>query len=211
MTDYIKTEQLFGPKDEATIQVTTKDGVEVFSLWDDKEKKMYKENEQLEIDGKTYTVNKYIKLTEEQKNRYRRNLKIEREIVVDGKPYTYNMPPSIDKKLLTVMGTIESMDKNPLAFSYKIIRKKKGNTPKDVEYDVNLGTEAKDAPELELRLDGEEEDVELDESEKKMVEAVKKKYPNYASIPEDKIADAFKKTLKTADYRAKLIVEKYLR
>jgi hypothetical protein len=212
MTDYIKTEALFGKKDTVTIQPVTKEGLEQFALWDNFERKMYQEGSEVEVDKEMKKVNRYIKLSDEQKKRYRRVLKVQREIVVNGKPFTYGMPPSMDKKLLTVMETVEKMGKNPLFFNYQVIRKKTGNAAIDIEYDVILGGENSPSTDLDVNIEGETTDeIVLDETETKMVEAVKKKYQNYASIPVEKLVDAFGRTLKTPSYRAALIVNKYLR
>jgi hypothetical protein len=212
MTDYIKTEALFGKKDTVTIQPVTKEGLEQFALWDNFERKMYQEGSEVEVDKEMKKVNRYIKLSDEQKKRYRRVLKVQRQIVVNGKPFTYGMPPSMDKKLLTVMETVEKMGKNPLFFNYQVIRKKTGNAAIDIEYDVILGGENSPSTDLDVNIEGETTDeIVLDETETKMVEAVKKKYQNYASIPVEKLVDAFGRTLKTPSYRAALIVNKYLR
>lgn len=212
MTDYIKTQTLFGKRETVTLQPVTKEGLEQFALWDNFEKKMYQDGSEVEVDKEMKKVNRYIKLTDEQKKRYRRVLKVQREIVVDGKPFTYGMPPSMDKKLLLVMETVEKMGKNPLFFNYQVIKKKTGDAPIDIEYDVILGGESNPSTDLDVNIEGEASDeVVLDGTETKMVEAIKRKYQNYASIPVEKLVDAFGRTLKTPSYRATLIVNKYLR
>lgn len=216
MTEYIKPKEVFDyNKEESsiTVQPLSLKGMEKFSIWDKQERTFINEGEEIEVNGELKTVDKYIKLTDEQKKRWNRNLKIQRELLFDGNEYTYDMPPSVDKELIKVMKTVTDMGKDPLAFEYEIVRKKTGSNVWDVEYEVNIAGEKQmtpPKPELELESDEEEEEP-LNEIEKQVVTLIKKKYPNYADRPTQDFIKPICKSANVNESRAKHIVEEYLK
>jgi hypothetical protein len=221
MPDFLKTKEVFNEKDTISIQPTTIDGVENFALWSNAEKKFYRDGDKVKIDGKEYDVNKYIKLSEEQKTRFARNMKVNRTVLYDGKEVVFPMAMSADEQLKNAMSIVEKMGKNPLDFTYNVTRKKTGSAAINVEYQVTLGDEVKSKPqrkkpsvEEELDLDEEEnlDDLELTDKETKVIEAIKRKIPEYPTKDVAYLAKLISKNIEGIDSgRAKNIVTVYLR
>lgn len=218
MTQYLKPKDEFEKNSNTiVIQPVTHEGTERFSLYDTTERKFYNEGDEVHIEGRSEPMEctRYIKLTDKEKNRYRRVLKVRRDVIYDGEEWVYDMPPSVDKELIKTMQTVETMDKNPLSFNYKIVRNKKGEKAWEVEYQVVVGEEVSGVPEPDvpdISLDDEEDDspIELDSRERRYVEAIKKKYPDYAEKPADAWVKILVSKLSITDSRARKIVDEFL-
>lgn len=216
MTEYVKPKEVYDySKEESSIDVQplTLKGIEKFSIWDKENRQFVREGETIEVDGELKEVDKYIKLTDEQKKRWNRNLKISREIILDGNEVVYDMPPSVDKQLVKVMQTVSNMDKDPLDFEYTITRRKTGSNAWDVEYDVSIAGEksvSPPEPELTLSEDAEEEQAPLNDLEKQVVSMIKKRYPDYAQKPRKVFIKPIVKNANCTEARAGHIVDEYL-
>ena len=218
-TKFVKAKELFDNKDNAVvIQPLTMEGVEQFSLWDNTTKKFLREGQKVEIDGKEYTIDKYIKLTDEQKKRYGRNLKINRKVLIGDEEVLYPMPITVDEQLRNTMETVEKMGKNPLEFSY-IVSRITGKLPLDTKYEVTVNKEVSKSASRknDIALDDDEElsiddEEPLSERETDVVEAIKRKIGDYATKDVSSLVTLLQKNVKgLSDERAKTIVTNYLR
>lgn len=224
MTNWLKTKELFGlentkPKSgdshQRTVTFTERNSQEKFSLWSVPEKKFYRDGDTITIDGEEKKVDKYIKLTDEQKKTYNRSLKFSRELIVDGETYQFDLPMSLEKDLEKTMKMVETaMEKNPLNFQYTLVRNQTGPEPMNVEYEVVLGKEittdsdeAVPEPEIDLDLG-----LTLNKKEKAIVEQLKAQVSaeKLKELPEEKLVAQFTKNGVEAD-RAKEIVAEELR
>lgn len=219
MPEFMKPKDEFEKNNNSiVIQPCTMEGTEQFSLWDVKEKKFIREGETVTVDGKELEVNKYIKLTDEQKKTYGRNFKIRREVILAGNEVIYDMPMTVDEKLRATMDTVTKMGNDPLAYSYTVSRKKTGDKAWDIEYEVALGDNVGQVPEPDLDLDGEETseetgDLVLTPIEERYVGAMKKKFPDYADrekYSEESFIKIFTNKAKVKADRAKQIVTEHL-
>jgi hypothetical protein len=103
------------------------DGKETFSLWDLKEKRFVKSGETIKTAKGMQEVNKFIKLSEEDKKRYGRNLKYRRQIVVDGKLFNFDVPQTVETALKNQMNSItEDRNEDPLHYTYSMKREGEG-------------------------------------------------------------------------------------
>lgn len=224
MVDYIKPKELFEKNDNKIVfQPTTRDGVEKFSIWSVREKKFYNADDELTIDGVTKMVDgdsswKYTKLSDDQKKRYNRNQKVQREVIIDGTKYLYDMPPTANEELLKTMETVEKMGGDPMEMTYVLTRVKTGDNAWNVEYNVSIGDKAEttpsvdvDVPEPEIDLEEETSEVVLTSDETKYVEAIKKKYSDYASKDAGALSSYLVRTLSISKDRGDKIVEQHLR
>jgi len=217
MADFIKPSELFENSDTVTIQPVTKEGIEQFSIWSVGENKFYNSDDELTIDDKTKKVSdwKFTKMTDDQKNRFRRTLKFLWNVIIDGTEVVYPMPMTVSDKLKSQMTTVEKMDKDPLSFTYTIIRKKTGPKAWNIEYDVVLDKVAEQQalpePQIEIGLD-EEEGIELTTDEAKVVEAIKKQVPDYTAKTVKQLTSVIKKNVgNITPARAEQIVNEFLR
>lgn len=216
MTQYLNVKEAFEKNnDKITFQPVTREARKKFSIYDAQEKKFYGEDFEFEMDGRDepVKVNKFLKLTEEEKKRYRWVVRESRDIIYDGEEQVYDMPPSVNKQLVKAMETVENLGNNPLGLTYTVVRKKKGDRPIDVEYEVIVGEKVsgvvEDVP--DISLDDETDDsVELSPKERQYVEAIKKKYPDFADKPTDVWSNLLKSKLSLDISRATAIAEQYL-
>lgn len=220
MSEWIKTSDLFGEltksgeSAEATVQLTTRDSEEKFSLWSAPEKKFYRDGDTITIDGKERDVNKYIKLTDEQKKKYNRSLKFTRELIWDGKEVKYDFPMSLEKALDKAINTVENLlKKDPLNYNYTLIKKRTGPEVMNVEYDAapgeEINTEITDEPEIELEL--EDEGSSLNQTEEKIVNTLKTRAnpEKLKALGEAKLVEQFTNN-GISEERAKEIVAEHL-
>ena len=224
MADFLKMKDAFTPTGDdtatLTIQPLTVDGEERFSYWSVAEKKFYNEGANLSIDGVTKKVEewKYVRLSDDQKKRYARNLKIQRNALVDGTEVIVSLTMTAEEKLKAAMSIVQQMDEDPLDYRYNIVRKKTGPEPINVEYEVTLGGNAKKKggktpPKAEIDFDIEADgEVILTEREEKVVTAIKKKVPDYSERDVDYLDKLLKKNIPgLTDSRSNDIVNAYLR
>lgn len=215
-TKFVKAKELFENNgNTVTIQPVTLEGVEQFSLWDNKAKRFYREGQKVKIDGQEYTVDKYIRLSDEQKKQYARNLKINRNVIINNEEVVYPMPITVDEQLRNVMDTISKMGKNPLSFNYQVIRTL-GNIPIETSYQVTVGSEVKqNASRDDISLDSDvviDDDITLTERETEVIEAIKRKITDYATKDVTSLVTLLQKNVKGLDdNRAKAIVTAFLR
>ena len=80
MTDWVKLSEVT----ELSFQPVKRNGNEQFKLWDNTERKFINEGEK--IDDRE--VNRFIKLSDEEKKRYRRNIQFVRDVLVEGETKT---------------------------------------------------------------------------------------------------------------------------
>lgn len=126
MANWLKTSQI-KQGEKMVFQPLTKEGVEKFTLWDVKNKKFLREGESLKTAKGIQEVNKFIKLTDEEKKSYGRNFKINRKVVYDGKAYNIDLPQSVDTALKQQMQSIEEdKGENPLEYNYVLKREGEG-------------------------------------------------------------------------------------
>lgn len=217
MTKWIVPKEVFDYSKETSeiiVQPLTIKGVEKFSVYNVAEKKFYREEEKIIVDGEEREVNKYIKLTDEQKKTWRRSLKVSREIIYDDEEYTYDMPPSLNEQLEQIMDTIRELGQNPLEKQYVIIRKKTGDKAWDVEYSVKIHkTNSVMSEEPEISLD-EPEEITLSDVEQKYVTAIIKQYPDHSDTGNYAVgtwADLLKKKIGVTEGRAQSIEQQFLR
>jgi len=211
MTKFFKPREAFKETNSVVIQPLTLEGVERFQLWDNTEKKYVREGEEITVEAGTVKLDKYIKLTDEEKTRYGRDFKIVRNVVYDGEEYEYALPPTVNEKLETVMDTVKEMGENPFTYEYVVSRKKTGDQPFDMEYTVTLAQSQKERavqPEIELEI---EENENLSPRERKVVEAIKQKYGDYVTKPEDALCRVLVKNTGCTEARANFIVTNHLR
>lgn len=224
MPEFIKPKEFFEKNNNKMVfQPTTKDGTERFSIWAVSEKKFYNGDDELTIDGETKKVDgkdswKYTKLTDEQKKRYNRTLKIQREVIVDGEKYLYDMPPTANKELEKTMENVEKMGGDSLGMTYVLSRVKTGDNAWNIEYNVSVGEKVSDSvsvdidvPEPEIDLDVEDETLTLTDIENKYVETIKKKYPDYASKEASVWSNILVEKISISKDRANSIVKNFLR
>lgn len=224
MSNWIKTAELFqtgttkpkqGDSHQRTVVFTTRNSEEKFSLWSAPEKKFYREGDIITIDNKELTVNKYIKLTDEQKKKYNRSLKFNRELLIDGETYLYDMPGTLEKDLEKNMKMVESaMKKDPLNFKYTLVRNQTGPEAMNVEYEVIIGEEVSGdddsvLPEPEIDLDI---GLVLNAREKTILDQLKTQVSEekLKQLPDEKLVAQFTKN-GVDEERAKQIVAEELR
>lgn len=179
---------------------------EKFSIWNDKEKKYIREGTQLGTEKGMQEVNKYIKLTDQEKVTYRRSLKYDIEVVIDGEDWMLPLPVTAKNGMQVEMDILRSMGKEPMHFNYFLRREGVGLNTK---WFVKAG-EDKGGP-LEgvkkTKVFG-EEGLELNPTEQAYVDALRNKEEAKDYSINDKI-DILVKNAKLDDERAKKIAEKY--
>lgn len=223
MPEFMKPKEFFEKYNNSIVfQPCTLEGTERFSVWSVRENKFYNEGETIEVDGQKKEVNKYIKLTDEQKKVFGRNLKTRREVIIDGKEYIYDMPMTVDEKLRETMKTVTALKRDPLAYNYTVSKKKTGDEAWNVEYEVSLGDNVGQVPEPDIDFDDIETTTSSDEDsgelvlspiEERYVAALKKKYSDYADrdkYSEESLIRLLTNKAKVKGDRAKRIIDEHL-
>jgi hypothetical protein len=212
MAEFLKGKEAF-KNGQLVFQPLTKDATERFAIYCAGEKKFYNVGQDLTINGTTKKVEewKFVKFTDEIKKFYTKNIKFNRNIIVDNKEVIFGFGKTANDALQSQMATLERVGKDPLKFQYVLVRKGEGLL---TTYEVVVGNEvaptiSKSQPsEISLDLD---DDFNLTDIEQKYVTGIKTKYPNFADIAEQKLVDALVKSASISSERAKIIVDKYLR
>lgn len=145
------------------IQVLDEVGKERFSLWDNQVKKFIKEGEQLMTENGLQEVNKFIKLTPEEKKRYTRKLVLNRKVVYNGNESIIGFPVTVDKKISDIFQDMKVLSKNPFHFSLVV---EKEGTGIGTRYNVKIGKEVG-------QYNKQENALMLSDKEKALIEAIK--------------------------------------
>lgn len=205
---FLKADKAF-VNNEMVFQPTTKDGLENFSIWDNADKKFLREDTPITIESGPTTVTKYIKLSDNDKKRFTRNVKVIREIIFNGQKYVYGFPMSVDKQLVTIMRSIEAVGANPLDSVFKIVKEQDPNNKILTSYEVSVvGKNSPKLPEPEIDLD--DDKVTATETELQYLNAIKKKYPDYSSRAPSVWSELLSKKINITLERANVLVNEYL-
>lgn len=183
---------------EVEFRPITAESKERFSVWDNKERKFLNDNEKITTSKGEWVVSKFIKLkdlTQEEQNRWRRNLQYIREVVYNGENSMFPLSQSLERALLGKMDDIQKMGHNPLEWSYIIKRSVVGGLNK---YELTLGKK-------QVQLS---EKIQLTDFEKEVVDAIKSDNDARNKSISEKI-DILKMN-EISEERAKLIVKDYL-
>jgi len=159
-------------------QPTKMEGKEHFALWNIKDKHWIQEGAIIVTDKGDQQVNRYISLNDEEKKLFRRNLKFNREVIVNGERTMMALGVETEKALRTQMAVVKTLGKEPLSFTYLL---KREGTELKTKWGIALGKEAglPDGVRSERIITI---NLELTEMEKAYVKALK----DYDTYPEAK-------------------------
>lgn len=206
---FLKNDEAFKNNETMVFKLSTKGSIEKFSLWDNKEQKYLLENTTVTIGDREVEVNKYIKLSDEEKKRYARKVQFVREIIFNGEKRLFGFTKTTEDAINTQIETIESLGNDPLNVTFQLVRTK-GAIPLETKYTLSVAKKAS-LPEPEISFD---EEITLEEplNEKEMafIAAVKKQYPQFKSRPAPVWVDLMVKKLETTNARATYVVNEHL-
>lgn len=209
MTSFLKNDKAFklnaNGESEMIFSPTTKEGIETFSVWDNVEKKFYREGSSLTTSTGTQQVTKFIKLSEDDKKRYARSLKVVREIFFEGNKVLYSFPVGVDAELVGAMKNVEATSNNPFDYEYRVV---KTGTGIHTRYTVSIAGKKGVAPSNDLDL--EVEDYTPTAEEQKWIDAIVKKYPDYRNRTPSVWAELLTKKMTISLERATNVIKKVL-
>ena len=129
MTTYIKKTELEG--EGLKFRLKNLESIEQFSIWDNELKKFARAGDNITTKSGNMIVDKYMKLTDEDKKRYTRKLTFVRNIIPLDKvkfpedDYALNFPSSMDVSMNDKLVTLEVGNVDPLVISFKLAKKGK--------------------------------------------------------------------------------------
>jgi hypothetical protein len=179
---------------------------EKFNIWDDKEKKYIRSGTKLGTVQGLQEVNKYIRLTPDEKKIYRRSHKFDIEVVIKGEEWVISLPVTAKNCMQAEIDVLRSMGKEPMQYNYFLKREGTGLTTK---WYVKAGEDqGKPVEGVTPTMVVGEESLELTSVEQAYVDALKNKPEAQKYSVNDKTEILVKKAGVDED-RAKLIAEKY--
>ena len=125
--------------DELEFQPKSVEGKEKFSIWDNKNKTYIKEGSMLDTEKGMQQVNKYIKLSDDEKKFFGRKPAFTRRVLIKGEDTWINIAVMAEKALRDQMATVSTLGKEPLAFTYIL---KKMGAGLLTRYAIRIGKEA---------------------------------------------------------------------
>jgi len=121
-------------------QLKSLDVKERFQVWSVNENKFYNEGEKLKTPSGEKTVNKFIKLTDEEKVVFRRNLSFVRTVLVNDSEKVLDMPVTAHDKLTELLALMGEAGVDPLDYTFVISRTGAGlNTVWSIKRGVRIG------------------------------------------------------------------------
>ena len=186
-------------------QPTRENAKEYCSMWDVKNKKWIKQGEYIMTEDGRQEVNKYTRLADEEKKFFRKTIRMNRTVLINGEEKWVAFPRTADASLKEQMNTIKALGKEPLAFTY--VLKKEGDGL-GTKYKVKIGKEVglpdslKSKKEVVTKLD-------LTDIERKYVEALKDfdNYPQAKSYTNEDRVQVLMQKLGLFEGRARRIVQ----
>lgn len=178
-------------------ELLTDKGTEVFSLWDNNDKKYIRDGEKITTQSGEVEVSKFMKikeLTEDEQKRWRRNVQFVRDVMIGGEQKRIGMPFSAEKKLAEVMETAKGLGQNPMQFSYILSRSKGAGI---MQYYVRIGKPLSNTGTTTL----------ANNDEKAVIEAIQNNPEANQRPKEEKIAILIKNQI--TEERAKELAEHY--
>lgn len=210
MTKYLKKEEAFS-NGKFSFNLTTKEGIEKFTLWDNVEKKYVRENTSLQLENGEQQVTKYIKLSDNDKKRYTRKVSVVREIIHNDEKKLYDFPLSVETD---IQKALKFFIEENIDFSTRTFIITKEGTGIATRYSVEtVKNKQSSLPKPEVSFDDElslDDETDLTPEEQAILEKIPEKYPEYRTRPPKVFAEAIVKKLNISYERALTIVEKNL-
>jgi len=155
--------------DGIEFQLTTLESKEVFRIWDVKGHKFIKEGEMLTTAQGNVKVDKYIKLTDEEKKSYNRALGYTRVIMINDEEKFLDLPKTAEDILVQLTSLMKEAGVDPLDYTYII---SKTGTGLNTKYEVKKGDKVGQTGVVQSTI---EEDVaaDLTPEEKNVVDVLK--------------------------------------
>jgi len=180
--------------ESVTFQPLERKGKMKAQVWDNDEKTYINEGEN--INGKE--VDRYLKLTDDEKKRYSKKITYLRSVVVDGDSKYIDMSQTANRELEKVMKVLEKVEHNPLEYEYTLKRNKSKNG--FTYYTVNLQEHVGKTGIDQSHID-KPEGFELTEKQKKVIQKYKKTMKKKGYDPEKKeVKETFLKGLREYDF-----------
>ena len=108
------------------------------SIWDNKNRKFINQGEMINTELGMQEVNRYTRLSDEEKKYFNKSIKMIREVVIDGRDTMISLSTKANKNLQEQMNAVREMGKEPLEFTYRL---KREGTGLKTEYYVSIGKE----------------------------------------------------------------------
>ena len=205
-----KTEVIYGLMDE-----NSKDS---YSVWDKTNRTFIRTGQIPDKDGRMMDVGetRYISRDTFEKMfpDYNKNNKVRRTVIMDGEPFDWDMPISVNKDIMQIIATLRGMEKSPLSVKYKTSWAGEGLSKRYTTILFNEGKQTEVAP---ISIGGEvpvekvEDKLALSENEKTLIDAIKTEATkrNVSMFTFEQLKDNFIKS-GVEEPRAKILYEQYL-
>jgi len=183
-------------------QPTRENAKEKCSVWNIKNKKWIQQGEIIMTENGKQEVNKYLRLTNKEKNFFRKTVRMNRSVIINGEEKWVSLPKTAEAALKEQINAVRALGKEPLAFTYVLKKEGEGlGTRYYVKIGKEMGLSSSAKKEIVTKLD-------LTDMETKYVQALKdyENYPRAKDYSDEDRVWVLTQKLGIAEERARQII-----